>query len=329
MIDFLLPPEIPIFEPNRDPHDLKLRNIIHPWKGDKPGGRIDVGILGIPFDLGVKRSGGRTGAARAPDAIRRQIKKYGTAYNCVYGADLSSLNIIDFGNVDVIPAGVAATHSRARNVVQTLFGLCDTLIIIGGGNDLSFATISGLRRAFGEPIGGMNVDAHLDVREVAKGNITSGTPYRLLLERGVLLGENLFEVGAQGHVNSKSHWGWAEEKGIHICPLQMVKTIGVDMLIKCFRRRMTCLIASFISVDIDAVAQAFAPGSSAPNPDGFSAAEILAISYLAGEIPNLRLFEIMEVNPEFDQDNRTSRLSVNIITDFLAGCAIRKQKTGH
>jgi len=60
-----------------------------------------------------------------------------------------------------------------------------------------------------------------------------------------------------------------------------------------------------------------------------SAAEILAISYLAGEIPNLRLFEIMEVNPEFDQDNRTSRLSVNIITDFLAGCAIRKQKTGH
>ncbi|KKU86766.1 MAG: hypothetical protein UY15_C0003G0039 [Parcubacteria group bacterium GW2011_GWA2_47_9] len=63
MIDFLLPPEIPIFEPNRDPHDLKLRNIIHPWKGDKPGGRIDVGILGIPFDLGVKRSGGNPPAS--------------------------------------------------------------------------------------------------------------------------------------------------------------------------------------------------------------------------------------------------------------------------
>jgi len=73
------------------------------------------------------------------------------------------------------------------------------------------------------------------------------------------------------------------------------------------------------------VAQAFAPGSSAPSPDGLFPQDILEIAYTAGTMPQIRLFEIMEVNPLYDEDNRTSRLAVNIILEFMAGYTQRKK----
>lgn len=316
MQDLLRLPKTIIFEPLSDPIDPRLKNIIRPW--NEQINCINAGILGIPFDLGVKNSRGRVGAALAPDAIRKQIKTYGAAVNAARNADLSKLSIVDFGDIAVAQNNIPETHSRTKEAARQLFKRCGALIVLGGSNDLSYATISALPH----PIGGINVDAHLDVREVRNWRINSGTPYGQLIRGAYLTGKNFFEVGIQGQVNSKYYWSWAKERGVHIWTLDHVREVGIWRVMSTFRRAIEDsgrISASFVSIDIDSIAQAFAPGSSAPSPDGLFPKDILEIAYFAGTMPSVRLFEIMEVNPKYDQDNRTSRLAANIILEFLAG----------
>jgi len=332
MRNFLARPQTIIFELVSDRSDLRLRNLIYL---DHPiFEHIDVGIVGIPFDLGVELSKGRIGAALAPEAIRYQIKKYGTVYNIVRNADFSKLRIIDFGNIVPVSDDVGETHDRVTEVIKTLLSKCGVLIVLGGGNDLTFATVRALSEAVRGSrqriplISGMNVDAHLDVREVRDGIITSGTPYRRLIDHKIIKGENLFEVGIQGHVNSKAHWDWAKKQGVRIFALDHARNLGIWKVMSTFasyiknnKRIRSC----FVSIDIDSVAQAFAPGSSSPSPDGLFPNEILDLAYTSGTMPSVRLFEIMEVNPKFDEDNRTARLVANIILEFLAGYTQRSQ----
>lgn len=308
----------------KNPNDPRIGDIIK-----QPGERADVGIIGIPFDFGVSLSGGRPGAKEAPRAIRRQLKKYGTAYNAAHDADLSKLIVADFGNIKPVKKNVEETHREVTRALHGLFfkKICGAVIVLGGGNDLTFATVKSLKQVlgYGDSVGGMNVDAHLDMRPVLDGRISSGTPYRRLIEGGVMRGSNLFAVGLQGQVNSKAHWEWAQKNNVHLYHLSSVREYyGVKNIIKIFRHCTEKLGALFVSIDIDSVAQAFAPGSSAPNPDGLFPQDILSLAYEAGKIPKVKLFEIMEVNPKFDKDNRTSRLAANIILEFLAGYANRK-----
>lgn len=327
---FLKPSALKILEKQTDASDPRLKHIIKPL-----GQCADVGIVGIPFDLGVTFSGGRSGAERAPSAIRWQLKKYGTAHNLWRAADLEKLSIADCGDIippasyrALNPRSVYAMHNRVTKVLELLYGKCDTLITLGGGNDLSFATVRALANSASGEIAGINVDAHLDMRETINGKITSGTPYRRLIERGIIKAENLSEFAVQGHVNSKANWDWAVKNNVRIITLQgmrrqaMAATID---LIKYDIEERKKVSSSFISIDIDSVAQAFAPGSSAPNPDGLFPNEILELAYMAGKMKSVKLFEIMEVNPMFDEGERTARLAANIIAEFLAGYANRQR----
>ncbi|HET6370999.1 MAG TPA: arginase family protein, partial [Nitrospiria bacterium] len=82
-----------------------------------------------------------------------------------------------------------------------------------------------------------------------------------------------------------------------------------------------------VSSDLDAVAQAYAPGVSAPSPEGLTPEEAAQAALLAGEEPKVRYFDIMELNPIFDHDNRTARLAVAILHAFLCGVARRTRKS--
>ncbi len=80
----------------------------------------------------------------------------------------------------------------------------------------------------------------------------------------------------------------------------------------------------FVSIDVDSVAQCFAPGVSAPDARGFSAKQIREIAFLAGSSRTVKLLDIVEINPLYDVDNRTARLGASIIISFLNGYKTRR-----
>jgi formiminoglutamase len=272
----------------------------------------DVVLLGCPQDEGVRRNGGRPGAAEAPNAIRRCLYKLGLA-------GLDGLRLFDGGNTRILDS-LEATHDSQRSLVRQIIGDGKTLIMLGGGNDVSYPDCAGLADAVPDLMA-FNVDAHYDVRADTLRN--SGTPYRQLLEEGHVQPGRFYEMGHQPFANSPVYTGYLREKGAHSVSLPELRVQGVTAA---FERILASNEAGaiFWGLDMDVVRASDAPGVSAPNPIGLFGDELCAIAALAGSDPRTRLLELSEVNPAFDVDQRTCRLAAVVIWSFLAARAMRR-----
>lgn len=287
-----------------DPNDRRLGEVVRTTPEDYASASLV--LLGCPQDEGVRRNGGRPGAAQAPDAIRRCLYKLG-----VQGLD--GLRLFDLGNT-VIQATLEATHNAQRGLVRQILADGKTLIVLGGGNDISYPDCAGLADAVADPLA-FNVDAHYDVRADTPRN--SGTPYRQLLEGGHVAPSHFYEMGGQPFANSPVYARYLREKGAHIVPLGELRAGGVTAV---FERILseTAAESIFWGLDMDVVRAADAPGVSAPNPTGLFGDELSAIAAAAGRDPRSRLLELSEVNPEFDVDQRTCRLAAAVLWSFMA-----------
>jgi len=319
-IPHISPARIPIFEPPRDPDDLRVKHLIIPYGEPRSGKEDALGLIGVGSDLGVTNGGGREGARLGPEAIRGELRRYGAAYDFESEADLSTLSIIDVGDLNVDPDSIEVTHRRLSEAVEAMLAERIFPIVLGGGHDLTFAGVRGLAKASQEALGGIAIDAHFDVREAREGQISSGTPFRRILEELSVPGERFVEIGANGCVNARIHFDYLMGKKARIFSLSETREKGMrEVFAKALQTIAHQTQGIFVSFDLDSVAQAFAPGVSAPSPEGLTPREITDAAYLAGLEPKLRYLDIMELNPNFDQDNRTARLAVAILHAFFSG----------
>lgn len=303
----LIPADPGLFYRRGDPLDRRLGDLV----AHDPAAyaRAAVVILGFPSDEGVRRNGGRPGAAEAPAAVRRCLYRLGVA-------GLEGLAIVDMGDTDP-GESLEAAHGRHRETVGRMIADGKRLICIGGGNDLAYPDVAGLADA-APPALAINVDAHYDVRADTPRN--SGTPYRQLLEGGHLAPERLCILGTQPFANSPAYSAYLAERGVRAVSLREARMRGLAATAR-------GLIhdahggAVFWGLDMDVVCAADAPGVSAPNPLGMSGAELCELAELAGADPRTRLVEISEVCPAHDIDQRTSRLAAVAIWHVLAGWA--------
>ncbi|MBL8134557.1 MAG: formimidoylglutamase [Anaerolineae bacterium] len=267
-------------------------------------GLSEVVLLGLPQDDGVRRNRGRPGAKDAPDAIRRAL------YRCI---DVPGLRLFDLGNTK-IHATLEATHDSHREVVRQVLRDGKMLIVLGGGNDTSYPDCSALAMETRDTVLAFNFDAHFDVRADSVRN--SGTPYRQLLVEKVVHPFSLFEIGYQPQANSLAYRQWLIDIGVNVFSASEARRFGVEnYLTAILARRVEGVI--FWGLDMDVVRAADAPGVSAPNPLGFTAEEFCAVAAAAGRERRTRLFEITEVNPAHDLDDRTSRLAATALWTFL------------
>ncbi len=289
-----------------DPNDVRLGEVVR----TDPAGyeTAEIVLLGCPQDEGVRRNRGREGARNAPTAIRRQFYKLG-----IMGfEDERPFTLFDMGDTPV-DGSLEEIHDRHREIVRRVLHDGKTLIVLGGGNDISYPDASALAMESPRPLA-FNIDAHFDVRADTPRN--SGTPYRQLLEEKHLLPERFFEIGYQRFANSPTYAAYLERLGVRGIPLDELDFLGIDDVLA--EALALPAKAIFWGIDMDVVTAADAPGVSAPNPAGLSASQLLDIADIAGADPRSRLFEITEVNPIYDIDDRTSRLAAAAMWTFIA-----------
>ena len=291
-----------LFYTRNDPNDRRLGDVVRSKFQDYEAANIV--ILGCPQDEGVRRNGGRPGARHAPVAIREQL------YRLVV-VGLEPLNLFDLGDT-LVEGSLEEIHERQQAIVRQVIRDDKRLIVLGGGNDISYPDASAL--ALEQPdLAAFNLDAHFDVRADSPRN--SGTPYRQLLEQGYLKPERFFEVAYQPHANSSVYFEYLSSLGIRCVSRLDVQAQSMYSLLKPLLKIQANIL--FWGLDMDVVRASDAPGVSAPNPTGLDALDLIQFAALAGGDARSRLFEVSEVNPEFDLDNRTSRLAAVIIWHFL------------
>lgn len=298
-------PDPALFYRRNDANDVRLGEIVRTAPADYDGAQI--ALLGCPQDEGVWRNGGRPGAARAPTEIRRYL--YRLTVN-----GLADLALFDLGDT-IVQGTLEDTHARHQEIAEQVLRDGKRLIVLGGGNDISFPDAAALA-AVAAPVVAFNVDAHFDVRADARRN--SGTAYRQLLEGAVVAPERLFEIGYQPFANSPVYAQYLHERGVTAISLAELRRAGIFATLRRLLDGQPAGAAVFWGIDLDVVQAADAPGVSAPNPVGMAAHELCDVLTLAGAEPRTRLVEFTEVNPDYDQDGRTCRLTAAAVWHFLA-----------
>jgi formiminoglutamase len=264
-----------------------------------------VALLGLPDDLGVKLNNGRPGAKDGPRAFRDALSRYGVVE--AFGFDWPT--VFDAG--DITPAdghderALNETHRRITEATAALLDLNLFPIAIGGGHDLTFPFVRAVAKRFPK-LNGIYFDAHLDVRETPG----SGMPFRRLIEDcGV---RDLHIHGFRPLVNSRDHVDWFTAHHGRLDPPPGHELPGGDC---------------FASFDLDVLDAAVAPGVSAINPCGWLPAQAEQWMRALGASPRVRCFDIMELNPAFDQGERTARLAAHLFLTFMRGFADRPLAT--
>ncbi|MBC6699210.1 arginase family protein [Hymenobacter puniceus] len=284
----------------------------------------EVCLVGLPLDFGTVLEGGRAGAVGAPAAIRRELRRYHKTYNLEHHVHLNRLRIADAGNLALHRPGHAANHAHIREQVAALLRQYPRVVVLGGSHDGSYSTVRGLFDATGgQVVGGINLDAHADVKD--RPVISSGTPFGRLLREGFLHGPHFTELGLHSNLNTWPDIEFLHQQQATIVPLAHVQTDGIPLYMSRALSRAAKSGACFVSFDVDSCAEAFAPAVSAPSADGFTPRQATEAAFLAGRQREVRLFEVMELNPVFDRDNQTTRLAATVLAAYLTGVAAELQ----
>lgn len=271
-----------------------------------------VSILGVPFDYGIKLVGGRPGARFGPNEVKKEFFK-------LIKKQRIEVQIVDYGNIIPVGNNVKKTHEKLAKIVEKIIKDGFIPIVIGGSHDNSFGSCMALAKIY-KKIGGINIDAHYDVRPVVNGKINSGTPFRRLLDGNYIIGKNFVELGVHSPSCLPEHLKYLMQKKVTVVKLDSINKIGIEKALKrafLIAKRGTSAIA--FDIDIDGVQKRYAPGCSAPGIKGFTKRQVLQAAFIAGKNKYVKLFNLMEVSPPLDVRNKTVKLASELVLSFIKG----------
>lgn len=278
-------------------------------------------LLGAADDRGVSNVGGRLGAASGPQAIRNMLSEFMLGIN----GELEKITLLKGNDLSVNHSVQTPTIEQSHDLFrqQVRDALCNGIvpIVLGGGHDYGYPHVAGAHDVFKNNIALVNIDAHLDVRPPTKEGITSGSPFYLAIESGVLNPENFVEFGIQPHCNDFAFYKYLQKKKAKIIFLNEARK--KDGAVSAFKKILKSFKKVVVNFDLDAVAMAFSPGVSAPQADGFTSAEFLEMAEISGQMKNVVSVGFFEVAPFLDHNQMTVRLATTAVHRFLCGLSQR------
>ncbi|MBX7172048.1 MAG: arginase family protein [Pyrinomonadaceae bacterium] len=252
----------------------------------------EIVILGFPSDEIIKQNGNRAGAALAPDKIREEFYKF-THFGI-------NRKFFDLGNT-IIHTDLAETYQVHQEIILQVLKDQKRLIILGGGNDLSYLSGSAMSQAFGQEWLGVNISSHF-----------SKSHLKLLNEKK-LKSEYFYEGGFQNHLNSVTHFKQLQNFGANLVSLEQLRSQeNINVRLRDLMREQfihhTSTINTMFSFDLQAVRASDAPGTTVTSPIGLRSGEFLNLVEFARNLVSSKIIEFTEVNPNFDIDNTTAKL---------------------
>ncbi|MDZ7758217.1 formimidoylglutamase [Rhodohalobacter sp.] len=272
-------------------------------------------LIGFPSDEGVKINGGRPGASKAPKLIFEELLKL-TPHPIHFDKHIKSLERTESLNLLECSGDLSADHKRLGK--STASSLSDQVlpVILGGGHETAFGHFLGYAKSE-LPVNIINIDAHADVRELKKGKAHSGSPFRQAVEHqsGICKSYNVYGLNPASVL--VDHLAYVQNRGEAV----FEQSFSVDAILN--RLNLFDENSIMVTMDMDAVRQADAPGVSAPNASGITKEDWLKLAYGFGNHPKVTSFDLCEVNPEFDRDNQTVKLAALTVWYFLLGVSLR------
>ena len=281
----------------------------------------DVLIMGIPFDGAVSNA---KGAADAPDKLRELSRILPPVTE--EGALFKTLNIYDDGNVDVI-LDWASYFNEVEKRAAALLSTGKFCLFLGGDHSVTIPLEAAFAKLHpNEKIGIIHFDSHPDIISEYDGHGWShACTQRRAMEIGNVPPEGLSFVGLRSFMEEELDY-FAENPEITVIKARDVYRKGIEAVSAQLTEKYRAYTRIYLTVDIDVLDPAFAPGTGTPEAGGLSTRELLEmVRTLVTELP-IQAVDIVEVAPPLDHSNITSWAALKLIYELFGVADIKKNK---
>jgi agmatinase len=282
---------------------------------------VEVAILGAPTDDLVSD---RPGTRFAPRAIRAASCPPGPHLRAQVDA-FAELRVVDFGDAAVVPADAERSHRAIERSVREILAADAIPVVLGGDHSITEPNVKACAAVQG-PVGLVHFDTHTDTgTEVFGVQHSHGTPMYRLVEAGWIDPKRYVQIGLRGYWPGEAEFTWQREKGITSFFMHDVRELGVEAVVE---RTLEAVGAGpvFLTVDVDVLDPAFAPGTGTPEPGGMTPGELLpAVRRMAQELELVGI-DVVEVIPTAPGSaDITALVADRIVREALTGLALRKR----
>ncbi|MGJ7909891.1 agmatinase family protein [Neobacillus sp. LXY-1] len=280
----------------------------------------DAVIVGVQLS---RSSISPSGASEFPDAFRRAWKGF-TTYNLDEDCDLSQMTVLDAGDVPLHVTDIRRCHENIMDASTALHQIFDhsKICAIGGDHSITAMMVKGLQRARpSEKIGIIQLDTHFDLRDLTDNGPSNGTPMRNLIESSIVEGSNMYNIGLHGFFNTKDLKDYADKKGVNYITLAKARKKGIaSTVLDCLEKLAEKVDTIYMTIDMDVLDIAYAPGVPASTPGGMTTAELLEGVLTAARHPKVNSMDIVCLDPLKDTAVQpTVKLGTLVFLTYLTG----------
>ncbi len=268
---------------------------------DSPTSPDTCAIIGFESEEGVRRNKGQLGAAKAPDALRSELAKLPWKFPV-------GKRLVDVGNIQYTDTDLEKAQQQLGDTIATALAKKLTPIILGGGHETAYGHYLGVRQSIGEDasLGIINIDAHFDLRSYDE-QPSSGTMFKQILEHDDM--SSYFVVGIQRYGNTQELFDTADRLDVKYEYEENMHIGNMDKLTSDLEQFINQHDYVFLTLCTDVLNAAFAPGVRAPSPFGLDPSVVRSIIRTVTSHEKTLSFDISEVNPALDENNRTVKLA--------------------
>jgi agmatinase len=278
----------------------------------------DIAVVGIPFDSGVSyRPGARFGPAHVREASRL-LRPYNPAQDV---SPFAVQQVVDAGDIAVNPFDIGEAVAEIERGATALTEGGTRLVAIGGDHTIALPLLRAVAKRHG-PVAVVHFDAHLDTWDTYFGApVTHGTPFRRASEEGLIDRAASLHVGIRGPLYDREDLRDDERLGFAIVSSVDIETEGVAAAIERMRRRIGDAPV-YLSIDIDVLDPAHAPGTGTPEAGGLTSRELLR---MIRALSALRLVgaDVVEVAPAYDHAQVTAIAASHVAYEIVSAMGER------
>ena len=282
---------------------------------------VDVALVGVPFDAGVSyRPGARFGPAHVRESSRL-LRPYNPAADV---EPFARQQVVDAGDLAVNPFDIEEAIAQIETGARSLLERSERLVTIGGDHTIALPLLRAMAAKHG-PVAVVHFDAHLDTWDTYFGAAyTHGTPFRRASEEGLIDRSGCIHVGTRGPLYSTQDLVEDRELGFHVVPSVEVDDLGSKGIVERIRERVQDRPV-YVSVDIDVLDPAFAPGTGTPEAGGMTSRELLAVLRAFGSM-DLVGADVVEVAPAYDHAETTGIAASHVVYEIVSALAPRETR---
>jgi len=274
--------------------------------------RADIAIVGIPFDTGVSY---RPGARFGPSHVRessRLLRPYNPAQDV---SPFAEAQVVDAGDIPANPFDISAAVAEIEQAAVDLGSRVKRIVTVGGDHTIALPLLRAVNQKHG-PVAVLHFDAHLDTWDTYFGApITHGTPFRRASEEGLIDLTASCHVGTRGPLYSKQDLDDDERLGFSIVSSVDIEERGIEAAIERVRRRVGDR-PLYISIDIDVLDPAHAPGTGTPEAGGMTSRELLRMLRALSDLDIVGA-DVVEVSPAYDHAQLTGIAASHVVYELV------------